>query len=97
MVFIMELTYSDIEYKLDVKHFDASSTGYTLPPSVYEISDINSMLYSFFPNEVKVNGRRNDDFRLRSNSTTNEKLNLTKKSFFYITIGFFSILFRSFR
>ena len=45
-VFRMELTYIEIEKILDMKYIDASTTGYTLPPGVYEINDINSMLKS---------------------------------------------------
>ena len=28
---------------------DASTTGYTLPPGVYEVSDFNSMIKSLLP------------------------------------------------
>ena len=48
MVFRMELTYSEIENILDIKHIDPSPTGYTLKPSIFEISYNNSMLKSFF-------------------------------------------------
>ena len=34
MVFRMGLTNSEIEYILDMKHNDASSTGYILPPGI---------------------------------------------------------------
>ena len=42
----MGLTYSEIEHILDVEYIDASSTGFTLAPSIYKISDSNSMLMS---------------------------------------------------
>ena len=48
MVFGMELTISE-------DHLAAKTTGNTLPPSIYEISDRNLMLKSLLLNEVKVN------------------------------------------
>ena len=55
---------------------------------MYEISDINLMLKSLLPKEVKVNITI-DDIRLKSNSTTNETIKFTKKIFFfYIILGF---------
>ena len=35
MVFRMELTVSEIENIVDMKYFDAKSTGYTLPSGFY--------------------------------------------------------------
>ena len=55
MVFRMELIYSEIEKILDVKLFETSTVGYTLPPGKHEIIDFNLMLKSSFPDEVKVN------------------------------------------
>ena len=49
LVYIMELTYDDIVNFKDKKYIAGSTSGYTLPPSVYEISDHNSMIISFFP------------------------------------------------
>ena len=68
MVFRMGLTYSEIENILDMKYIPTLVSGYTLPLGIYEISDINSMLKSLLPNEVKVNITA-DDIRLRSNLT----------------------------
>ena len=63
MVFRMELTYSGIENILDKKYIASSCTGYTLPPGIHEISDVNSMINSLLPDEVKVNVTC-DDIRL---------------------------------
>ena len=52
MVFRMELTYSEIEEILDTKNIATSSTRYTLPTGVRELSDINLMLKSILSNEV---------------------------------------------
>ena len=53
MVSRMELTYGEIEKKLDVKYIPTSLTGHTLPPGIYELSDISLTLKSLFPDEVK--------------------------------------------
>ena len=75
----MGLTYGEIEFILDMKYFDASSTGYTLLPGLYEISDLNLMLKSLLPNEVKVNITI-DDNKIRSNLTTNKTIKFTRKT-----------------
>ena len=55
MVYGMELTYDEFMDVLDIKYSRATSIGYTLPPGLYEIGDINSTLNFLLPNEVKVN------------------------------------------
>ena len=87
MVFRMELTYHEVAEILDTKYIDAKSTGYTFPPGSYEVFDINLMLKSSLPDEVKVNITI-DDIRLRSNLTTNKTISFTKKSFLYTLLGF---------
>ena len=50
-----------------MKYIDASTAGYTLEPGIYEISDINFMLMSLLPDEVKVNitiDDGHDEFKL---------------------------------
>ena len=54
MVFRMGLTYDEIVDTLDIKYIVGSANRYTLPPGIYEISDLNSMPKSLLPNEVKV-------------------------------------------
>ena len=66
----MGMTYSEVEFILDVKCIPTSSVGYTFPAGFYEISDINLLLKSSLPDEVKVNDTI-DDIRLRSILTTN--------------------------
>ena len=80
MAFRMELTYSEIESILDKKYFDTSTTGYTLPPRISEISDSNSFLKSLLPDEVKVKITI-DDITLKSNLTTNKIFRFTKSHF----------------
>ena len=50
----MGLTYDEIVDILDIKYIVGSANRYTLPPGIYEISDLNSMPKSLLPNEVKV-------------------------------------------
>ena len=71
----------------DRKIFPSERTGYTLPPGVYGINDINKTLAYFLPDFVKVSISI-DDIRLRSNLKTNQTLIFTKKSFFYTFLGF---------
>ena len=87
MVFRMELLYGEIENIIDMKYIDASSTGYTFPPGIYEITDINLMLKSLLPDEVKVKISV-DDVRVKSNLTGNKTKQFTEKSFFYTILGF---------
>ena len=39
---------------LDIKHFPSERTGYTLPPGMNEISDINKTLDCLLPDILKV-------------------------------------------
>ena len=64
-----------------MKYIDASTTGYTLPPVVNEISDFVSRIKSLVPDDVKVNITI-DDIRLGSNLTTNNTIRFIKRSFF---------------
>ena len=50
----MQLTYNEIMDVLDIKNFPSERTGYTLPPGIYEVSDINTTLKYLLPDIVKV-------------------------------------------
>ena len=54
MRYRFQLTYDEIVDILNLKYFPTTTIGYTLPPSLYEIIDINIMLKSFLPKEVKI-------------------------------------------
>ena len=86
VVFRMELTYSEIEKTLDTEYIATSSTGYTLPLGIYEITDIELMLKSLLPDETKVK-LTIDDIRLRSILTKKETIKFTRKAFFYKKLG----------
>ena len=61
-----------------MKYIDTSTVGYNLVKGIYEISDINMILKSSIPNDVKVNISIHD-IRLKSNLTTNKTIRFTKK------------------
>ena len=70
-----------------MKYIDASTTRYTLEPGIYEISDMNLMLKSLLPEEVKVIITI-DDIRLKTNLTSIRTIRFTKKELFYAILCF---------
>ena len=62
----MELTYDGILDFLDVKYIAGSTTGYTMPPRLSEITDSIFMLKSLLLNKVKVKVTI-DDIRPKTN------------------------------
>ena len=52
-VFGKKLTNREIEKTLDIKYIETSVPGFILPPGIYQISDINIMLKSLLPDDVK--------------------------------------------
>ena len=53
MVYRIQQTYDEFVDILDIKYVAESTIGYTIPPGVYKIFDINSILKCFLRNEVK--------------------------------------------
>ena len=53
MVHKMEKTYDKIVDILYVKYIAASTIGFVLQPNIYEFSEINLMLKSLIPDDVK--------------------------------------------
>ena len=87
IVYSLQLTYDAIIDFLDVKYITGSTKGYTLPPGIFEISDNIMMLKSLLPDEAKKNISI-DDIRLKTNLTTKKTIRVTKRSFFYVILGF---------
>ena len=85
LVYRLQLTYDEIIDILDQKYIVGSSKGHTLPPGINEIIDINFMLKSLLLKEVNITI---DDVRLKSNLTANKTIRFTKKTFFYVFLGF---------
>ena len=56
-----------------MKNKTTLATGYTLLQRIYEFSNINLMLKSLIPGDVKINIAI-DDVRLKSNLTTNRTI-----------------------
>ena len=78
MVYRLQLTFDEIIDILDVKYKAGSTTGYTLPPGIYESSGISLMLESLLLKQLKLNITI-DDIRLKSNLSTNKTIRFTKK------------------
>ena len=87
MVYRFQLTYDEFTDTIDLKYIPTTTSGYTLPPAMYEVIDINFMLKSLLPKEVKVN-ITSDDIRLKSILTVNETIKTFKNSFFYVILDF---------
>ena len=96
MVCRLQLTYDAYLDILDVKYIAGSTIGYTSPPGVYEIRDINLTLKTLLPGKVKVKTTI-DDFRPKSNLTNNKTFRFTKKVFSMYYIRFYGITLRSIR
>ena len=64
LVFRLQLTHHEIVDILDVKFIAGSTRGYTPAPVIYKINDINFILKSLFPKQVKINFTI-DDVRLK--------------------------------
>ena len=77
MVYREPLTYNEVMDVLDIKHFPSKRTGYTLPPGVIEVSDINKTLQYLLPDIVEESITM-DDIRLKSNLKINQTLIFTK-------------------
>ena len=75
--------YDEILDVVDVNFFPTERAGYTLPPGIYEIFDIDRTLECLLSDFVKVSITL-DDIRLRSNLNINQTLIFTEKSFFSV-------------
>ena len=80
MVYRFELLHDEIIYKLDVKYTPEKRIGFSIPPGMYEIFDINFMLKNLLLKQVKVH-ITNNNVRLKSGLNNNQTLIFTKKSF----------------
>ena len=87
LVYRFQLSYDKIIDVLDLNYSLTKRTGYSLPPGVYAITDINSMIKHLLPNNV-IRSITIDDIRLKSNLKINQTLIFTDKSFFYTILGF---------
>ena len=73
MVYRYQLAYDEIIDILDLKYIPTSTIGYTLPPKMYRINDINFLFKTLLPNEVKVMFTI-DAIKLKSNLTINKTI-----------------------
>ena len=54
-VFRMRLTYTEFKKIIDLNYFPTSLIGYAFSPGIYEFGNIDLMIRSLLPNELKVN------------------------------------------
>ena len=87
MVFLIELTYHEIADIVDTKYIGAKTTGYTLPPVIYEISDLTLMIKFLLPDDIKIYIAI-DDIRLKINLLTNKLKSFTQRSFLDTKLDF---------
>ena len=80
MVYRLQRTYDENVDILDVNYIAGSTKVYTLPLGICKNTDINSMLNSALPKDLKVNITI-DDIKLKSYLTTNNTIRFTKRSF----------------
>ena len=87
MVYKLDLAYNETVDIMDVKNFAASSTAYTLPAGLFEISDLNMILQSLLPDDMKVDNTT-DNITPRSNLIANKTMKFDKKSFLFAILDF---------
>ena len=54
MVFGMEITYDELFNILDIEYIPLGVIGFTLPPIICEISDLNLIMKNLLPDGAKV-------------------------------------------
>ena len=86
MVFGVDLSYVEIVKSLDVNYIAGSTNGYKIQRVKYEASDINFIIKSLLPVDMKVDNTI-DDIVLKSSLTVNRSISFTRKSFFYTILG----------
>ena len=84
LIYRLQVTYDEIVDLLVDKYIAGSTIGYTLPPGVYKISDINLMLKSLLLGKVKIKITI-DDVRRKSKLKNIKTIRWTKKYFFNTT------------
>ena len=87
IVYRMQLTYDEILDILDVKYIQSKRTRYSLPPGIYNLTDLDTFLKHILPNNVNVSITI-DDIRLQSNLKIIKTLIITKMSFLHTLLGF---------
>ena len=54
MVYRIGLTYDEIVDILELKYIGPKTVGCTVPPGINKVSDLNLVLKSLLPKEIKV-------------------------------------------
>ena len=87
LVYRMQLTYDEIIDILDLKYIPTKRIGYSIEPNIYNVVDLNKVLISILPNNVKMDISI-DERKYKTDLKINQTLIFTNKSFFYTILGF---------
>ena len=87
LVYRFQLTYGEIIDIIDLKYIPTKRIGYSLPPGIYEVIELNHTLIYILHYNVKVSVTV-DDIGLKTNFKFNQTLNFTNKGFSYTVLGF---------
>ena len=87
LVYRMRLSYDEIMDILDLKYIPTKRMGFSIPPNIYNIVDLNEIIKNILPNNVKIDIII-DERKYKTDLNTNQTLLFTKISFFYTILGF---------
>ena len=87
LVYRMRLSYDEIMDILDLKYISTKRIGFSIPPKIYNVVDLNEIFKNILPNNVKIDISI-DERKYKTDLNTNQILLFTKKSFFYTILGF---------
>ena len=83
----MRLSYDEIMDILDLKYIPTKRMGFSIPPNIYNVVDLNEIIKNILPNNVKIDITI-DERKYKTDLKTNQTLIFTNKSFFYTILGF---------
>ena len=77
----MQLTYNEVIDILDLKYIPTKKIGYSIEPNIYNVVDLNKVLKSILPNNVKMDNSV-DEKKYKTDLKINQTLIFTNQSFF---------------
>ena len=81
LLYRFQLTFDEIMDILDLRNIPSKRTGYSLPPCIYGVSDVNKPLEHISHDNVKLSNTI-DDIRLKSNLNNKSNFSFHRKVFF---------------
>ena len=83
---ITELSYDEVSTIFNIKNVGATTTGYTVPPGNYENRNVEPILESPLPSDVKVFTTA-DFIRTNKHLTLNDTTKLYEETSIYLILG----------